>query len=418
MVRLLEDNWIAKLRCTIIQEGQYMSERKKIAAIATAYYPFSHADVIISKFLKGFPSDKALIAPQVDLVSMYMDQDHERDVGRDLARQYGVEIYPSIPAALCLGGNELVVDGVLIIGEHGDYAWNEKEQHLYPRRYFFEQVCGVFSRSNRAVPVFSDKHLSWSWEQALWMYERARALKVPFMAGSSLPVTYRSPWLEHELETPIEEAVSVAYGGLDSYGFHALETLQCMVERRRGGETGIAAVQCLEGEVVWQAMKEGRWSESLATLALAQIESTGEQELEALCAEPALFLLEYADGLKAATLMANGFQGGMQGWGYASSAAGNQEACEFYLHGDPHPHFSYLSLNIQEMFLRGEPQYPVERTLLVSGALEALMESRFRGHQRIETPYLDLAYTSYLDSPIRPEAGRPSGSATDPWRPD
>jgi len=117
-----------------------MSERKKIAAIATAYYPFSHADVIISKFLKGFPSDKALIAPQVDLVSMYMDQDHERDVGRDLARQYGVEIYPSIPAALCLGGNELAVDGVLIIGEHGDYAWNEKEQHLYPRRYFFEQV--------------------------------------------------------------------------------------------------------------------------------------------------------------------------------------------------------------------------------------------------------------------------------------
>ena len=123
-----------------------MSERKKIAAIATAYYPFSHADVIISKFLKGFPSDKALIAPQVDLVSMYMDQDHERDVGRDLARQYGVEIYPSIPAALCLGGNELAVDGVLIIGEHGDYAWNEKEQHLYPRRYFFEQVCGVLSR--------------------------------------------------------------------------------------------------------------------------------------------------------------------------------------------------------------------------------------------------------------------------------
>ena len=86
--------------------------------------------------------------------------------------------------------------------------------------------------------------------------------------------------------------------------------------------------------------------------------------------------MEYAAGLKAATLMANGFKGGMQGWGYAAMVAGKQQACEFYLHGDPHPHFSYLSLNIQKMFLTGRPQYPVERTLLVSGVLEALLDSR------------------------------------------
>ena len=102
-----------------------MSERKKIAAIATAYYPFSHADVIISKFLKGFPADGELLAPDVDIVSMYMDQRSERDVGEQLAREHGVEIYFSISSALCLGGSELAVDGVLIIGEHGDYAWNE-----------------------------------------------------------------------------------------------------------------------------------------------------------------------------------------------------------------------------------------------------------------------------------------------------
>ena len=47
-----------------------MSECKKIAAIATAYYPFSHADVIISKFLKGFPVDGELQAPKVEIVSM------------------------------------------------------------------------------------------------------------------------------------------------------------------------------------------------------------------------------------------------------------------------------------------------------------------------------------------------------------
>ena len=395
-----------------------MSERKKIAAIATAYYPFSHADVIISKFLKGFPADGELLAPDVDVVSLYMDQRSERDVGVQLAREHGVEIYFSISSALCLGGSELAVDGVLIIGEHGDYAWNEKEQHLYPRRYFFEQVCGVFAASGRSVPVFTDKHLSWSWQQAKWMVDRARELNVPIMAGSSLPVTYRKPWLEHPPETPIADALSVAYGGLDSYGFHALETLQCMVERRRGGETGIVAVQCLEGPAVWDARDRGRWSGALAEAALENVEAVGTGDLEELCAEPAVFLIEYADGLKAATLMANGFKGGMQGWGYAAMVAGKQQACEFYLHGDPHPHFSYLSLNIQKMFLTGRPQYPVERTLLVSGVLEALLDSRYRGHVRLETPHLGVAYASYDAPPIRPEAERPSGAATEPWRPE
>ena len=395
-----------------------MTERKRIAAIATAYYPHSHADVIISKFLKGFPTDGKLQAPQVDIVSMYMDQCHERDMGLDLAREHGVEIYPSIPSALCLGGKELAVDGVLIIGEHGDYAWNEKGQHLYPRRYFFEQACGVFATSGRSVPVFTDKHLSWSWEQARWMCERARELAVPFMAGSSLPLTYRKPWLEHELDTPIAEALSIGYGGLDSYGFHALETLQCMIERRTGGETGIVAVQCLEGQAVWEARDEGRWSGALGELAIGQIESAGEGSLEQQCAEPAIYLLEYADGLQAATLMANGFQGGMQGWGYAAKIDGQTRACEFYLHGDPHPHFSYLSLNIQEMFLTGKPQYPVERTLLVSGALEALLDSRHRGHVPVETPHLNVAYTSYSTPPIRPDAERPRGAAIEPWRPE
>ncbi len=230
-----------------------MPERKKIAAIVTAYYPRSHADVLATKFLKGFPTDEGLLPPEVDVVSMYMDQIHDRDIGRDLADQHDVPLYQSIPQALTLGGKELAVDGVLVVGEHGDYAWNEKEQHLYPRKYFFEQICGVFATSGRAVPVFSDKHLSYNWHDARWMCDRSRELGVPFMAGSSLPMAWRKPWMEYELDTPLEAGLSVAYGGLDSYGFHALETLQCMVERRHGGETGIVAVQCLEGDATWQS---------------------------------------------------------------------------------------------------------------------------------------------------------------------
>jgi len=68
------------------------------------------------------------------------------------------------------------------------------------------------------------------------------------------------------------------------------------------------------------------------------------------------------------------------------------------------------------MFLTGKPQYPVERTLLISGALEALLESRHRGHVRIETPHLDVSYRSYGKMPIRPTNPRPTGPSATPWR--
>lgn len=388
-----------------------MSKTKKIAAIVTTWYARSHADVIVTKFLKGFPSDDGLIPPQVEVVSLYMDQVHEKDVGLELAREHGVPVYNSIPKALTLDGGKLAVDGVLIIGEHGDYAWNEKQQRMYPRRFIFEQVCGVFATSGRSVPVFNDKHLAYDWVNSKWMYDRARTLQVPYLAGSSVPLAWRSPYLEYELETPLEEALSIGYSGLDSYGFHALELLQCMVERRHGGETGIAAVQCLEGDAVWRAGAEGRWSLELADSAREHIEAKAEGDMKAHCADPAVFLLEYADGLKAATLMLNGYT---SGFGYAGRVQGDVRGMEVFLPDDPHAHFSYLSRNIHELFLTGKPPYPVERTLLVSGALDALMDSRHRGHERVETPHLGVRYRSYRRPPITPSAPRPKGASLVP----
>ena len=387
-----------------------MAERKKIAAIVTSYFPRSHADVIVTKFLKGFPTDDGLLPPEVDVASMYLDQVHFRDdIGCAIAAEFGVPMYGSITQALTLGGSELAVDGVLLIGEHGDYAWNEKGQHLYPRKYFFEQICGVFASSGRAVPVFNDKHLSYNWQDAKWMYDRACELEVPFMAGSSVPLAWREPWIEYALDAEIERAMSVAYSGLDSYGFHALELLQCMVERRAGGETGIAAVRCLEGDDVWAS---DAWDRDLYAAAVAPIEAKEAGDVRDHCENPALFLLEYADGLQAATLMLNGYT---KGWGFAARRNGQVEGMRVLLPDSPHPHFSYLSLNVQQMFLTGEPQYPVERTLLVSGALEALLDSRYQGHERVETPHLQVAYQSYRKMPIRPVNPYPMGASLAPF---
>src|SRR5262245_57499886 len=209
-----------------------MATPKKIAAIITEYRKWSHADVIVGKMLEGYMYD-GKEKPNLQVVSMYVDQFPERDMSRGLAAKYKFKICDSIEEALLLGGNKLAVEGVVNIGEHGNYPNNDKGQKLYPRRRFFEEVCKVFEKTKQSVPVFNDKHLAATWEDAKWMYDKARELFVPFMAGSSIPLTWRKPELKLLLNCEIESAVQIGYGPVEGYGFHALEALQCRIERRK-----------------------------------------------------------------------------------------------------------------------------------------------------------------------------------------
>ena len=187
-------------------------------------------------------------------------QVEEGDLSRDRERSFPLlRIYPTIADALTLGGSKLAVDGVLLVGEHGKYAHNEKGQHLYPRYEMFRQITTVYRQSDRAVPLFNDKHLSWNWEWCREMYDTAREMGFAFMAGSSLPVTWRTPSLEMPLGSRVTEGMCVGYGGVDSYDFHALETLQCMVERREGGEKGVRWLQAYRGDRFWEAHHAGLW---------------------------------------------------------------------------------------------------------------------------------------------------------------
>src|SRR5688500_8138033 len=223
-------------------------EPPRVAAICTEYRPLSHADVLFTKLLEGYDLFYTRVDPGVKLVSMYTDQVPENDMSREMAARHGVPIFPTIREALTLGGDSLAVDGVILVGEHGDYPLNEKQQHLYPRKRFFEETVAVFRDSGRVVPVFSDKHLSWSWDEARWMYDTAQELGVPFMAGSSVPIGPRWPPIQVPLGAVIEEALVVGHGPLESYGYHVLEGMQALIERRSAYESGVVAVQCLQGD--------------------------------------------------------------------------------------------------------------------------------------------------------------------------
>jgi hypothetical protein len=381
------------------RSGAQPMKRPRIAAIVTQYFENSHADVIVTKFLEGCRILDTDFRPQTEIASLYMDQVSERDVGREIAARHNVPIYPTIEKALTLGGERLAVDGVLLIGEHGHYPYNELGQHMYPRRRFFEEAAAVMRKSRRPVPVFNDKHLSYAWADAKWMYDTARELKIPFMAGSSLPVTWRKPELRLSADTELTEALVISYSAVESYGFHALETLQCAIEGRKGGETGVRSVQCLSGDAVWKAGEQGAWNPELFRAALARSENPAVSratvaDARARSKEPELFLLEYRDGLKAAVLMLTAFT---EDFLFAAKAKGQAEPLStlFWLQ-EPKPfgHFARLSIAIEKMFLTGRPTYPVERTLLTTGVLDRVMQSRFRKGAKLETPELAIRYTA------------------------
>jgi hypothetical protein len=367
-------------------------EPKRIAAIVTEYRPNSHADVIVGKYLEGYRQDGRPPKPRSIIVSLYTAQVPLNDLSRERAQKYGVPILPSIQEALTLGKGRLAVDGVLLIGEHGDYPANEKGQKLYPRFQLFSEITDVFRKTGRSVPVFNDKHLSYSWPKARRMVEISRELNFPMLAGSSVPVAFRKPQAETPLGANVRHAVAIGYGGIEAYGFHMLESLQCMAERRGRGETGVAAVRCLENEAVWKYLDQTAWAQKLFDRAISRSETRTPGTARATVKAPAVFLIDYRDGLQAAAFM---MTGAVTDFTVALDIEGAAQPLSLLMwleHGRPYGHFACLVRNIEEMFETGAPPYPVERTLLTSGILDFALESRFRGHKRISTPELDVRY--------------------------
>jgi hypothetical protein len=392
--------------------------RPRIAALVSVYTYLSHAYHIVGRFLDGFAvhDGHGLHKPPFELASLFIEQIPEAtDLGRAKARRHGVRLSPTIADALVLGTGSLAVDAVLLIAEHGEYPYNEKLQKLYPRARFFREVLDVFRAAGRSVPVFVDKHLSYSGVGARQMVEEARALDVPLMAGSSLPVTWRLPELEIPLGRSFQDALVASRGDLEIFGFHSLETLQCMVERRaRGGKPqGVAAVTCLEGDAVWEAADRGVWSWQLLANALGRSHTLNPgdikqntrdfrpqpppgRDIQTKFRHPTAFVVEYVDGLRATVLTLNGHVDDTTIAARIKSTSGSDRVVStlMYLPAPPGANFfNPLVLRIEDFFRTRKPPYPVDRTLLTGGVLDAALESRFKNHARIETP--DLALIDY-----------------------
>ena len=396
--------------------------RKRIAIITTLWAYLRHGQHIGDRFLVGYPWEGDWHEPEVEVVSAFVDQkptaadrkSREEEYGfpqgdqsLERAREFGFSLYKTIPETLRCGGPKLAVDGVVLIGEHGDYPTNDLGQKLYPRARFFSEIVDVFRADGCAVPVFNDKHLSYSFEKAQAMVEASRELGFPMLAGSSLPVGWRMPEMEVPYGARISEALAITGSrSLDSAGLHALEALQCLVERRRGGESGIRRVQTLTGARVWKALKDKSWSPELMARALSRadlvegitLKDARTQDLaapgvlESIVPEPQAVLFEYRDGLKATLLMLGGAIGDYTA---AVRLDRRNQVLSTKFHLPPNPNVVYsacLAHHIESMIVNNQAPYPVERTLLVSGLLESALASRQRENVRIATPHLDVRY--------------------------
>ena len=366
---------------------------KKIAAIITEYRSGSHADVIVGKYLEGFNQDQRPPYPRSKIVAMFTEQVPKDDLSRGMAKKYNVPIFRTVQEALALGGERLAVDGVLLIGEHGEYPSNDKEQKLYPRFEMFLKITDVFRQSARAVPVFNDKHLSFSWRQAKRMVEISRELQFPMLAGSSAPVAWRVPAVDTPFGEAQKYAVAISYSGLDIYGFHVLEALQAVVDRRRGGETGVRAVQCLENQDCWNFIDQNGWVKRLFELALRHSGTRKPGDAKALVKTPTVFVVDYNDGLRGAAFLMTGM---VEDFTVAVDVEGRATPVSTLMNlqpGRPYHHFGCLVQKIESMFETGKAPYPVERTMLTSGILDFALESRMQGYKKLETP--DLARVRY-----------------------
>ena len=366
---------------------------KRIAAILTEYWLGSHADVVIGKYLEGYNQDDQPPYPRSKIVAMFTEHVPKNDMSRPMAKKYGVTVFHTVQEALTLGGDKLAVDGVILIGEHGDYPVNDKAQTLYPRFEMFLKITDVFRQSGYSVPVFNDKHLSYSWLQAQRMVEISKELKFPMLAGSSVPVACRVPAIDTPFGAAQKYAVAISYSGLDIYGFHVLEALQCVVERRKGGETGVRSVQCFEKHDCWNFIDRNDPVKRLFEEALSHSKTRKPGAPKDLVEEPAVFVIEYNDGLCAAAFLMTGL---VEDFTVAVDVERHSQPVSTLMYLQerrPHHHFGCLVKNIEVMFETGRAPYPVERTMLTSGILDFALESRIQGYKKLDT--VELAKVRY-----------------------
>ena len=391
--------------------AQTPKKKPRIACLVSYWgLPTSHADWIVNKLIDGYWWKGKATPSQVEVVSVYVNQFDTSLLAQKVCKAKNIPIYKTVGEAVTLGGKDLAVDGVVIVAEHGNYPKDLKGRWLLPRWWIYQQVMQVFEQSKRSVPVFNDKHLAYSWNEAKWMYDKSRELGFPLTGGSSIPIYYRTPEIELTPDTPLKNGLVI--GGMADEGasFHCIDVLQSFMDRRKGGETGVKSVQSIRGPEAWNWVEANPWAHNLIEAVRKKFDlPPGHFEKGELTPQQAkrahrrsmptnLCIVEYNDGTKAASISGSGV-----GWTFAGDIEGKTGPTIISMLGWPGPISQYHAANAHEhwliqMMLTGKEPFNAERLLLSTGITNHYMDSNWQDGKYsavgrvIETPFMDMKY--------------------------
>lgn len=354
--------------------AQPVASRPRVACVLNAYTPNSHADVFVSRLLDGYRLNGAWHAPRLQTVSFYVDQFPFNDMAREQAAEYGIRICSSVAEAI------EGVQGIAVIGEHGEYPRTPRGNFQYPRKRYFDEIIRQFRVRGCVVPLLSDKYFAYEWADAKAMADQIRELRIPFACGSTVPLSWQRPPLHLPDKPRFRDLLAVSYSDLEEHTYHAIEAMQSVAEKR--GETGVARVRYLEGDAVWKLSPE-LLEAALATRVNPPPPDKGQR--------PEAFQVEYRDGVRAWVLNLNS-----KTRDYLVTArtdTGRVHATCFYISLYAHTHWGFMVQAFENLVVTKKPQTPLERTLLANGIMLAGLESRRQGGTWIDTPELSLAYS-------------------------
>ena len=379
--------------------AQTAPRRPRIACLVSYWgLPTSHADWIVNKLLDGYWWQGAPTPSRVDVVSVYVHQFDTSLLAQKVCKAKNIPIFKSVGEAVTLGGKELAVDGVVIVCEHGNYPTDLEGHWLLPRWWIYQQVIRVFEQSKRSVPVFNDKHLSYNWDDAKWMFDKSRELNFPLSGGSSIPIYFRKPEIDLAADTPIKKSIVVGDAADEGAIFHCIDVLQAFHDRRKGGETGVKSVQSIRGPETWKWVERTPWAGNLLEAVRKKFDlkpgSFQAGRRSNVC------VVEYNDGTNGAVISGSGV-----GWTYAGEIAGQKDPTIVSMLDFPGPISQYHAANAHEhwlieMMLTGKEPFNAERLLLSTGITNHYMESNWQNGvysavgRRIETPYMNMKYRS------------------------
>ena len=386
-------------------------KRPRIACLVSYWgLPTSHADWIVNKLIDGYWWHGAHTPSRVDVVSVYVHQLDTSLLAQKVCKAKGIPIYKTVGEAVSLGREDLAVDGVVIVAEHGNYLTDLKGHWLLPRWWIYQQVMRVFEQSKRAVPVFNDKHLSYNWDEAKWMFDKSRELNFPLTGGSSIPTYFRKPEIELAVDTPIRNSIVVGSAPDEGAISHCIDVLQAFVDRRKGGETGVRSVQSIRGPETWKWVEHTPWAGNLLEAVRKNFNLKPGYFQEGR--QSNVCIVQYNDGTNGAVISGEGV-----GWTYAGEIEGQGTPTLVSMLGWPGPISQYHAANghehwITEMMLTGKEPFHAERLLLSTGIVNHYMESNWQNGRyspvgrRLETPYMNMRYRS-IHGPLFETGPRP-----------